>query len=262
MRVSTPDRHLLLFWRTPIAGCSRGLYYWSSDTVPEWFEPVLPLCWSFWGPATGLHAKFRQCLLEDYEVVEQIVLLHWQTHETQAASNEQWNCYKHIVHVVSIALWSGMEHTEDIIHIHVHLLIYMYWILHYLSHFHTWYAAVKSFSTETLKLFQFHVPMSPTLSTRCDFVTWGSSVGCRAVTIWNGWEQSLVKAHSASHSLYFDISGLNSQLGVKNCCDITSISIYPAFDISGILFCDTKKGFGQGKKLIWYIRISFQSTWI
>ena len=55
-----PDGHLLLSWRTPVADCSRGLHFWISHIVPEWLEPVLPLCWSFWGPATGLHARLCQ----------------------------------------------------------------------------------------------------------------------------------------------------------------------------------------------------------
>ena len=60
VRVSIPDRHLLLSWKTPLAGCSRGLHCWSFHIVPEWLELVLPLCWSFWGPTTGLHARLCQ----------------------------------------------------------------------------------------------------------------------------------------------------------------------------------------------------------
>ena len=59
-RIGILDRHLLLSRRTPLADCSRGLHCWSSHIVPEWLEPVLPLCWSFWGPATGLHARLCQ----------------------------------------------------------------------------------------------------------------------------------------------------------------------------------------------------------
>ena len=38
VRVSIPDRHLLLSWKVPLADC------WSSRIVPKWLEPVLPLC--------------------------------------------------------------------------------------------------------------------------------------------------------------------------------------------------------------------------
>ena len=60
VRVSIPDGLLLLSWRTPLADCSRGLHYWSSHSVPECFEIVLHLCWTFWGPAKGLHIRFCQ----------------------------------------------------------------------------------------------------------------------------------------------------------------------------------------------------------
>ena len=59
VRVSIPDGHLLLSCRTPLADCSWGLPCWSY-VVPEWLELVLHLCWSFWGPATGLHASLFQ----------------------------------------------------------------------------------------------------------------------------------------------------------------------------------------------------------
>ena len=58
MRICIPDGCLLLSWRTPLR--SRGLHCWSSHIVPEWLEPVLPLCWSFWRPATGLHVGLCQ----------------------------------------------------------------------------------------------------------------------------------------------------------------------------------------------------------
>ena len=60
MRVSIADGHLLLSWRTPLDDCSRGLHCWSAQIVPEWLEPILHLCWSFWGPATDLHARLCQ----------------------------------------------------------------------------------------------------------------------------------------------------------------------------------------------------------
>ena len=60
VRVSIPDEQLLLSWRTPLADCPRGLHCWRSYTVPKWLEPVHSLWWSFWGPATGLHARLCQ----------------------------------------------------------------------------------------------------------------------------------------------------------------------------------------------------------
>ena len=33
--------------------------HWSSHIVPEWLEPVLPLCWSLWWPC---HRRARQTL--------------------------------------------------------------------------------------------------------------------------------------------------------------------------------------------------------
>ena len=53
----TPTVVLKIF---PLADCSRGLHCWSSHIVPEWLEPDLPLCWSFWGPATGLYVRLCQ----------------------------------------------------------------------------------------------------------------------------------------------------------------------------------------------------------
>ena len=55
-----PWWHLLLPWRTPLAGCSRGLHCWSFHVVPDWLEQVFLLCWSFWGPATGQPAGLCQ----------------------------------------------------------------------------------------------------------------------------------------------------------------------------------------------------------
>ena len=60
MNESIPNGHLVFSWRTPLANCSKGLHCWSSRIVPHWLEPVLPLCWSFWGPATGVHARLCQ----------------------------------------------------------------------------------------------------------------------------------------------------------------------------------------------------------
>ena len=71
VRVSISDGHLLLSWKTPLADCSRGLNCWSSRIVPGWLKPVLLLCWSFWGPATGLDARFCQTPSSSLQVVEQ-----------------------------------------------------------------------------------------------------------------------------------------------------------------------------------------------
>ena len=60
VRVGNPDGNLLLSWRTFLADCSRGLHCWGSHTVSERLELVLHLCWSFWGPATDLHARLCQ----------------------------------------------------------------------------------------------------------------------------------------------------------------------------------------------------------
>ena len=60
VRVRIPDGLLLLSWRTPLADRSRGLHCWSSQIVSEWLKLVLHLCWSFWGPDTGLHARLYQ----------------------------------------------------------------------------------------------------------------------------------------------------------------------------------------------------------
>ena len=59
-RVSIPDGHLLLSWRTPITDCSRRLHCLGSHIVPEWIKPVLSLWWRFWGPARGLLARLCQ----------------------------------------------------------------------------------------------------------------------------------------------------------------------------------------------------------
>ena len=53
VRLSIPDGHLLLSWRTPLVNCSR-LHCWSSHKVDEWLEPVLPLCLGFCRSATDL----------------------------------------------------------------------------------------------------------------------------------------------------------------------------------------------------------------
>ena len=57
MRVSMPDGHLLLSWRTPLADCSAGQHCWSSHVVPEWLEPVLPLLRTCLRPACQILSK-------------------------------------------------------------------------------------------------------------------------------------------------------------------------------------------------------------
>ena len=66
--VSIPDGHLVLSWRTPLADCSKGLHSWSSHITPEWLESVPPLCWNFWGPATGLHATLWNAFLKSMKL--------------------------------------------------------------------------------------------------------------------------------------------------------------------------------------------------
>ena len=55
--VSISDRLLLLSLRTPLADCSRGLHYWSSDEWSTWMALSSPC---FWGLAKGLHAILCQ----------------------------------------------------------------------------------------------------------------------------------------------------------------------------------------------------------
>ena len=68
VKVSIPDGHLLLSWRTFQADCSRGPHSWSSHIVSEWLELVLPLCWSFWRPATGVHARLSNAFLKSMKL--------------------------------------------------------------------------------------------------------------------------------------------------------------------------------------------------
>ena len=58
-----PWRIPTLVWKnSPIADCWRGLQCWSSHAVPEWLEPVLPLCWSL----RTCHRPARQTLSNFY----------------------------------------------------------------------------------------------------------------------------------------------------------------------------------------------------
>ena len=56
VKVSTPDRRLLLSQRTPQLAVQEDCAY-VVLIVPGQLELVLPLCRSFWGPATCLQAK-------------------------------------------------------------------------------------------------------------------------------------------------------------------------------------------------------------
>ena len=48
-------------WVTDIYGTHKNIVSEeAARLVPGWLEPNLLLCWSFWGPATGLHARLCQ----------------------------------------------------------------------------------------------------------------------------------------------------------------------------------------------------------
>ena len=55
-----PRRTPTVVLETSLSCLFKVLHCWSSLIVPEWLELVFQLCWSFWGPATGLHARLCQ----------------------------------------------------------------------------------------------------------------------------------------------------------------------------------------------------------